>query len=299
MTPEEPAGIEVGELPTRVAVTPDGRRAFVLNEGSGSVSVVDLAGSTVVATVELPAKPSATRSFTIPKAITVAPDGRSVYVGGSIEGDLRIIDVATNTLRPGQLGGSALPEPDGVAIHPEGGIGFLADPAMRGLRLFDVGRHAALDTWLFLGDNTPQSVVVAPGGRLLYVTTTGCAVLSVDATAQPQPAGAFSAGESAVLREAVVGCDIGQIAITRDGDRLLLVNPSGTMTDGSSIDVLDTAAHALAGPERDLNLPPGQTALGVAISADGSTVYLTNWDQERKVGTLTAHPAGEFLPGRA
>lgn len=129
MTPEEPAGIEVGELPTRVAVTPDGRRAFVLNEGSGSVSVVDLAGSTVVATVELPAKPSATRSFTIPKAIAVAPDGRSVYVGGSIEGDLRIIDVATNTLRPGQLGGSALPEPDGVAIHPEGGIG--SSPILR------------------------------------------------------------------------------------------------------------------------------------------------------------------------
>jgi YVTN family beta-propeller protein len=39
---KDPADIPVGSLPNGVAVTPDGKAAFVANFGSGTVSTIDV-----------------------------------------------------------------------------------------------------------------------------------------------------------------------------------------------------------------------------------------------------------------
>ena len=45
------ATVPVGSLPAGVAVIPDGKHAYVANEGSATVSVISTATNTVVATV--------------------------------------------------------------------------------------------------------------------------------------------------------------------------------------------------------------------------------------------------------
>ena len=70
-----------------VAVTPDRRRAFTANIGSGTVSVLDLAGG---------AQARATsRSAAQPEGIALTPDGRTLWVGDLQGARVQAFDAAT------------------------------------------------------------------------------------------------------------------------------------------------------------------------------------------------------------
>jgi YVTN family beta-propeller protein len=53
------ATVPVGTFPDGVAVTPDGKHAYVANFNSNNVSVIDTATNTVVATVGVGSGPAA------------------------------------------------------------------------------------------------------------------------------------------------------------------------------------------------------------------------------------------------
>ena len=67
-----------------MSVAPDGGRAYVASNTTGTISVVDLATNAVVATRE---------DATSPNALAVSPDGRRLYVA-----DNRVDTVLTLTL---------------------------------------------------------------------------------------------------------------------------------------------------------------------------------------------------------
>jgi YVTN family beta-propeller protein len=77
------------------AVTPDGKRVYVVNGGDypnfdGSVSMIDTASLTVTASIP---------GFHDLSAVAVAPDGKHVYVttsGGPSSADVSVIDTASN-----------------------------------------------------------------------------------------------------------------------------------------------------------------------------------------------------------
>ncbi|WP_180235484.1 YncE family protein, partial [Bacillus cereus] len=70
------ATVPVGSNPFGVAITPDGSFAYVINGGSGNVSVIDISTNTVVATVPVGSNP---------RLVAITPDGSFAYVtnGGS------------------------------------------------------------------------------------------------------------------------------------------------------------------------------------------------------------------------
>ena len=74
------------ETSHQVAVAPGGRRAFVANIGSGSVTVVDLERGAKLK--DIPTGRGA-------EAIAVTPDGREVWVGNRNEGTISVIDAAS------------------------------------------------------------------------------------------------------------------------------------------------------------------------------------------------------------
>lgn len=119
------APIPVGSFPYGVAVTPDGRFAYVANCGEfclsdepssvSTVSVIDTATNTVAATVPLPPTSG-------PTGVAITPDGKFAYVPNGWSNSVAVIDTAKAVTDPTHAVIAnvivAGPRPEGIAIAP-------------------------------------------------------------------------------------------------------------------------------------------------------------------------------------
>ena len=78
--------ILVGDNPIRIAMTPDGSRAFVANTAGDTVSVINTQNKTVIGTISVGHGP---------QELTVSPDGTRLYVVHQADNFVAVID-ATN-----------------------------------------------------------------------------------------------------------------------------------------------------------------------------------------------------------
>lgn len=78
--------VGVGRSPVRVASAPGLQRVFVANQGSDSVSVIDLASLSVSTTVEVESRPA---------DVEVDPDGERLFVAHSNSPNLLVLDAQT------------------------------------------------------------------------------------------------------------------------------------------------------------------------------------------------------------
>jgi YVTN family beta-propeller protein len=78
------ATIPVGRNPQNIAWAPDGRFAYVVNQGSNTVSVIDARTYQVTATIP---------TGTGPTSIAVLPNGRQAYVSNLDSGTLTVLEL--------------------------------------------------------------------------------------------------------------------------------------------------------------------------------------------------------------
>jgi len=124
--------------------------AFVTNQGSDDLSVVDLATGAVTATIPIGGKPA---------GVAVAPDGR-VWITSPDSATLSMYDPETGALVRVVLAGGPL----GIAVNPVSGAVYVAD--WYGDRLFVVEDGAAAGE--IPTGRSPSGVAVAPdGARIL------------------------------------------------------------------------------------------------------------------------------------
>jgi len=98
----------VGPSPYRLALSPDGRRAYTTNLGGPSLSVVDLVAGTPLVTLPVGVEPS---------GLAVSPDGTRVYVVNSQQGTITVVDATRNVV----AGTVALPrQPREIVVAPNG-----------------------------------------------------------------------------------------------------------------------------------------------------------------------------------
>jgi YVTN family beta-propeller protein len=71
--------------PQSVAFAPDSRHAYVVNDGSNTVSVIDTATSQVTATLGVGQTPT---------DIFLAPDGKHAYVTNISSNDVTVLNIA-------------------------------------------------------------------------------------------------------------------------------------------------------------------------------------------------------------
>lgn len=146
-----------------VAVSPDGRRAYTANIGSGTVSVLDLAAGAKLRDIVVGGRP---------EAIALSPDGRTLWVGdnqgarvlafdtGSFE---RLAEVATGAV------------PIRVAVSPDGRWAVTSNAGAGTLTVIDTGTRRVARTISVSGDPQAAQVTIlfSPDGRLLYAAETG------------------------------------------------------------------------------------------------------------------------------
>lgn len=94
--------IKVGEEPRGVAISKDGRYAYVANSESESVSVIDVANN---------AETTAVQVGNSPQDVVLSPNGRSVYVIDPSAATFAVIDTSSNlvaTTPPAGAGATAM-----------------------------------------------------------------------------------------------------------------------------------------------------------------------------------------------
>jgi YVTN family beta-propeller protein len=113
---KNPTDIAVGTGPFEVAVTPDGKTAFVTNAGD-TVSTIDVK----TRTTKFPDMMVASNAVEPPRPgnaprVAVTPDGKTAFVTNDVSDSVSVIDVKTRTKNPADIPVGAFPV--GVAVTP-------------------------------------------------------------------------------------------------------------------------------------------------------------------------------------
>ena len=93
--------IAVGATPITVAITPNGTSAYVPNDGSNNVSVINTASNTVTATIAVQANP---------RGVAITPGGAFAYVSNRMANTVSVVNTATNSVVATVMGVALFPE---------------------------------------------------------------------------------------------------------------------------------------------------------------------------------------------
>ena len=167
-----------------LVLSPDGTRAYVANIGSGSVSMLDLAGEYLLRTTPTGAGA---------EGIALSPDGARLWVTNREANTVVVLDA--ETLVPVDTRASA-DFPIRAAFTPDGRLALVTNARSGTLRLFDAARLDTVATIAMPVDSTktrgtmlgdafgrgtgvPIGVLVAPDGRTAYVANANADLVTV------------------------------------------------------------------------------------------------------------------------
>ncbi|MGI5458898.1 beta-N-acetylglucosaminidase domain-containing protein [Streptomyces sp. CA-249302] len=258
--------IAVGANPGEVVADPDGRTAYAANQGSNTVSVIDVTTDKVTATVPV---------GQVPAGLALTPDGRTLWVANYTDGTVQPVD--TGTLRAGTpvAVGSG---PENMAITPDGKTLYVANIHDNTVSPVDLSTATAGKA-IPVGPN-PFNVVASPDGKTVYVSNSGGSTITPINTTT-------NATEPTYL---VTGQAYG-LALSPDG-RTLWTSPS----NGNTVTPVDTVTGAPGNP-----ITVGRSAFDIALNWNGTTAYVTTADENELVpidvasgATGTPFPTGAY-----
>lgn len=216
----------VGTNPRGIAVDPSGKRVYVANFNSSSMSIIDVQAQTVS---DLDFSISGL-AFPNPIGLALNLAGTRAYVTDtSVSHRLCRVNLAA---LPDQVGGSDCVEvggndsanPTGVAVSPDGSRAYVSiHGSGSSVVVVDTASMSVLNTFP-LGFSGPNGIAVSASGKRGYVGTSTGKIISLDLTRADDPA------ENPIIH-VIEGADIGAIlgvSISPDGTRLLAVDNSSS-----------------------------------------------------------------------
>jgi YVTN family beta-propeller protein len=256
-------------------------RAWIPNNGDGTVSEIDVDTNTVVATLALGGDL---------QGVAVSATGDRVYITDSSASVIDVIDAVTATLA------GTIPvglQPFAMAVSPDGTRLYVTNSSSNDVSIIDTGSLTVVAT-VDVGDG-PRGILVTPDGQSVYVAnalagisvidTTTHAVSSVSAVPNPtalaiDPTGSFVYVASS-LGDLIHVIDTSTLAVNTfpgPASAALIASPDGARLyvadyGTSSVDVLDPATGASLG-----SVGVGNAPYSMDATADGSRLYVVNHD---------------------
>jgi YVTN family beta-propeller protein len=244
--------IPVGGSPNYVEVAPNGKFAYVTNQGTGMIDVLNTATDQVSGHIPIPQGP--------PQFVSFSPDSRTAYVsvyGGHSVPVIAFIETATNTVTSTVPVDNHTPSPS--ATSPDGLDLYVAnhnDPQTgAGENVLDV---IDLATKKVIQDipvePNPHWVVFGKNG-VFYVTDHQSAVVTVLITSTNR-----------IIKTIDVGETPHSEALSPDGSRLAV-----TSYNGNEVFLINTATDKVVA-----RIPVGREPLDITYSPDGRYLFTAN-----------------------
>ena len=291
LTPVPGSPFAAGTNPVSIAMTPDGRRAYVVNAGAVPPSV---SAYNVTATGALTPIAGAFNVGALPLGNAVTPNGRFMYVNNRDSGDVSAFEIhGTGALTV--VPGSPFPVaglPVGITVSADGRFLYTEnyEGTVSALAIGGDGTLATVTGSPFAsGGAESWAGAVTPDGRFLYVVNKGSDDLSVFSIA---PDGSLALLPGYPLGTG--GQEPNGIAISPDGRRLYTMNaatiaaysisPTGAYTGGPSGGILSAAAP------RSGAVTPDGTRLYVAAQSVGKAVLGFGIDTHGLLAPLAGSP---------
>jgi YVTN family beta-propeller protein len=252
-------GSATGSIPIdtralRVAVTPDGTRAYV--PGSTDVKVIDTATNTVVGAIPIAGS----------VGLTVAPDGKHVYVAKQDTDQLFVVDTATNL-----AAGMPIPtgdRPRAVVVNAAGTRAYVGNTGTPySVTVVDLVSNTIVTTIPAGGFlDRPENLTITPDGSHVYAANFG----------------ATAGGTSVSVIDTATNTITGNITVGRT-PITVAADPSGARVyvaarGDSRLDIIDVASGA---SEEPVELP--FAPVGIAIAPHGDRLVVSGGN---KVGVL-------------
>lgn len=284
-----------------IAFTPNGTKAYVTNQNSNSVSVIDTATDKVITTLSVGFKPyfiaitpDGTKAYVTnynsgsvsvidaledkvvdvitvgskPYFIAVMPDGTKTYVVNSFSNSVSVIDTESDEV----IGSIKVSDtPTFIVITSDGTRAYVVNSFSNAISVIDTTIDKVIET-IAVG-NKPYYMAITPDGRKAYVSNAGCNYFTGSDSASLITRGTNSNTVSVidlttdmVIRTIPVGSKPYYVAITSDGTKAYVVN-----SFSNNVSVIDTITDTLI-----TTIPVGNKPYYIAITSDGSRAYVTN-----------------------
>ncbi|MCU0924619.1 MAG: beta-propeller fold lactonase family protein [Hydrogenophaga sp.] len=265
---EKLASVPVGQAPHNVQVSPDGKFAWVTNNGEpaqasgspahkgaahgahgaqpGAVWVIDTSTHAVVDKVPVGAHPA---------HVVVTPDGSHAYVTNGGDNSVSVVDTSARklvaTIAVGQY-------PHGLRVSPDGKEVYVANLKGGTVSVIDTASQKEV-AQLPVGKG-PAQTGFTPDGRFAFVSLS-----QENAVALIDPA------TRKVVRKIAVGTVPIQLYATPDSRTLLVANQGTRKMPGKTVSLIDLASFKVV-----KTLETGDGAHGVVVDRDGRLAYVTN-----------------------
>jgi DNA-binding beta-propeller fold protein YncE len=177
--------------PIALAVSKDGKRAFVALWNASEIAELDLANGAVVRKLALLKPPSAVAPGTHPCALEFSPDGKTLYVALANRDAVAAVNIGAGDLSVKGYFDTRLPqqsyfgaEPEALAVNTDGSRLYVANSASDAVAVIDTGKLTARTARKGMAEPVgfvptewfPMSIAFIPsasGGKLYVATAKG------------------------------------------------------------------------------------------------------------------------------
>jgi YVTN family beta-propeller protein len=263
----KPVGTPVGagDGPASIAITPDGKYAYVTDVFGESVSVIETGLRRKVGEIKVGKEPF---------GVAITPDGKYAYVTDRSSKGVSVISTTTKEVVKTIPVGEG---PTGVAISPTGKFAYVTDHGDGEVEVIDTATMTVSAAPIKVGEG-PAGVEFTPGGTAYVVDETAKEISAINtATKKVTP---ISLGANSELPRG--------ITISPDGSEAFIVDPVAGL-----VSAIDTGTNKMT-HEIEVEGAPQE----VAFAANGAAVYVTEKEpnQVQTINVETGKVAGSPIP---
>lgn len=240
--------ITVGNHPVAMALTPDGKTLYVINQGSDTVTPVNTATNTAGAPIKV---------GDYPDAIAITPNGLLAYVANGRSDSVTPILISTNAPGPSIAVGKF---PTAIAITPDSKTVYVNNYLSESTTAISTDTNAATPVGM-LGH--PSAIAISPTTGAAWIYNTPNSLVSITPSASNSSLSPISITGDAMQPDVV--------AVTPDGKTVYASTSNGLVA-------VDTSTNAQSSV-----ISLGGQLRAVTYSPDGKTAYACN----QQTSTLT------------